>query len=101
MTTPISRIEAIFKRYAGSYQYSLLDEENQEIRLLTLLRGCFSADIHITLRTEILSASHIPKYEALSYVWGSTNGPKRIFVKTQGQPKQTLSVTPNLAQALR
>ena len=94
------------------YEYSALDEEASEIRLMTLLPGRFKDDISITLETVTLTEEHVPQYEALSYVWGSKKRPVDIFVGAR-EPKRsetlsllsrsrgwTISVTRNLAKAL-
>lgn len=80
------------------YQYSLL-EGDDEIRLLRLRHGRFEDDIRIDLFITKLSPSTlpIPKYEALSYTWGSQVHLKTIFV---GVEDATLHVTRNLAEAL-
>ena len=102
------------------YEYSALDEDASEIRLMTLLPGRFKDDISITLKTVTLTKEHTPQYEALSYVWGSPENPIDISVKA-GAPEHpetfslldhsterrldtyiqgTISVTQNLATAL-
>ena len=102
------------------YQYSALDEDASEIRLMTLLPGKFQDNIFITLETVTLTRDHVPHYEALSYVWGSLKHPRTIFIESpevgpkkpfellssvgkKGKrrlPAATLSVTQNLAEAL-
>ena len=72
------------------YKYSALDEDDSEIRLMTLLPGQFEDDISITLKTVILTKEHIPQFEALSYVWGSKENPINIFVKAR-KPKRSKS----------
>ena len=102
------------------YEYSALDEEASEIRLLTLLPGRFEDDIFITMETVVLTKEHTPQYEALSYVWSPEENPIDISVKA-GAAKHsetfslldhsieqrldtcilgTISVTQNLATAL-
>ncbi len=102
------------------YKYSALDESAKEIRLMTLLPGRFEDNISITLETVILTKKHTPQFEALSYVWGSTENPMDVSVKAR-KPKRsksypllgrkrrrrpkacshgTISVTQNLATAL-
>ncbi len=103
------------------YQYSALDEDASEIRLMTLLPGKLQDDIIITLETVTLIRDHVPHYEALSYVWGSPKHSRKIFIESlEVEPKKpfrslslvdnkgkrrllaaTLSVTQNLAEALR
>jgi len=81
--------------------YDHLNEDDHQIRLLTVLPGNFDDDIQIILRTERLTETHIPHYEALSYAWGSRDGLQKIFVGPTTCAKQTLAVTRNLAEALR
>ena len=91
------------------YRYSPLNESLNEIRLLELHPGDFSADLHVSIRkaTLILEAPPIheallmagpPSYEALSYVWGTTENPVEIKVGPSGS--ETLAITQNLAIAL-
>jgi hypothetical protein len=80
------------------YQYSPLDEEAQEIRLLTLVSGTFSSEIRVILHTGPLTNESIPVFEALSYTWGSAQDLVDIFIGDSGH--HTLSVTRNLAEAL-
>jgi Heterokaryon incompatibility protein (HET) len=86
------------QREADAYKYSPLDEKASHIRLLALLPGEFSAKVHIRLHTKQLRTDKCPKYEALSYVWGSTEDPVDIFVGSSTQ--YSLAVTQNLARAL-
>lgn len=79
----------------ASYQYTPLNEDRNEIRLLTLHEGRFKMDIHISIHTVPLTPDNIPTYEALSYVWGSLEDPIDIQVGAH-----TLAVTNNLAEAL-
>ena len=88
------------------------------IRLMKLLPGRFRDRIRITLEIAILTKTQIPKYEALSYVWGPKENPVQISIKTnmtgpRSSPRtrkrakiendeySTLSVTQNLGIALR
>ena len=94
------------------YEYSVLDEEASEIRLMTLLPGRFKDDVSITMETVVLTREHAPQYEALSYAWGSKKNPVAISVKARiPEPaksssllglsqRRTISVTKNLAKAL-
>lgn len=77
------------------YQYTPLNDDLKEIRLLTLHGGDFEADIKISIHTAPLTPDDPPTYEALSYVWGSLENPVDINIGFQ-----TLAVTNNLAQAL-
>ncbi|KAL8845699.1 MAG: hypothetical protein Q9221_009150 [Calogaya cf. arnoldii] len=62
------------------YQYQPLDPEAKTIRLLRLLPGSFENDICVSLETTVLCEDSIPKYEALSYAWGSTEDPADISI---------------------
>ena len=77
------------------YQYTPLNDDLREIRLLTLHEGRFNTDIHISIHTAPLDPYNPPTYEALSYVWGSQEKPIDIQVGVQN-----LAVTQKLAQAL-
>ena len=87
------------EKWQQPYTYSPLDSKADEIRLLTLLPDVFSAPIRITLETHKLTEETQPVYEALSYVWGSTDDPITINVGRQGN--DILAVTQNLGSALR
>ena len=80
------------------YQYLPLNESLQEIRVLTLHPGDFSADIQISIHKVALSPERPPTYEALSYVWGTTENPSDIKVGPSGNDK--IAITQNLAVAL-
>lgn len=80
------------------YRYSPLDESLNEIRLLILHPGEFSADLHVSIHKATLTAEAPPIYEALSYVWGTTENPVDIKVGPSGS--ETLAITQNLAIAL-
>ncbi len=54
------------------YQYSSLDEEAREIRILTLFPSPLSSEIRITIEKTVLAEDKKPQYEALSYVSGSS-----------------------------
>jgi hypothetical protein len=94
---PVTR--STTRKTTTPYQYSPLDEETREIRLLTLLPGIFSAEIHILLHVTSFTEHYTPKYEALSYAWGSTENPVAIKVGTS--EKDRLAITQDLAIALQ
>lgn len=62
------------------YQYSPLDEDAKEIRLLTLLSGDFYPEIRILIHTTSLTVDNPPVFEALSYAWGSAKDPINIKI---------------------
>lgn len=82
------------------YEYSVLDKELQEIRLLDLLPGAFDAPIRGILRTKSFTENTVPEYEALSYTWGSTENPQTIQIGDAPFDITTIEVTRNFAQAL-
>ncbi|KAF2431651.1 hypothetical protein EJ08DRAFT_669800 [Tothia fuscella] len=79
------------------YQYEVFSQNSKEIRLLSLLPGTFDADVKIVLRNNSFSTSSPPSYEALSYVWGTSQNPVNIGI---GSGNDSLSVTQSLAIAL-
>ena len=89
----------------AEYIYTPLDEKAWEIRLMTLLPGPFNAPICVTLETKVLSHANIPKYQALSYAWGSELDRLNIHVVAgrgvQGVKSAALSVTRNLFEGLK
>ncbi|KAN0103387.1 HET domain containing protein [Hyaloscypha variabilis] len=80
------------------YQYAPLNEEAQEIRLLTILPGNSSSHIRVCLHIKPFTKKTKLKFEALSYSWGPQVDPVDIFVGKRGN--QTIKVTQNLAHAL-
>ncbi|KAI0195493.1 HET-domain-containing protein [Astrocystis sublimbata] len=74
--------------------YDSLDQSKHQIRLLRLLPGHNSAEIHCELFTVSLDGSN--EFEALSYVWGSNENPLQINLGGQ-----TTNVTRNLGLALQ
>jgi len=67
----------------------------RQIRLLTLLPGETGPKICCSLKIVTLSGKLIPKYEALSYVWGEPQFSRLIWVN-----EKVLPVTTNLYTAL-
>lgn len=61
------------------YEYELL-VSGEEIRLLRLLPGRVSDVIEIEIFVQKFITKKPPRYEALSYVWGSTNDQGMIKV---------------------
>lgn len=81
-----------------SYRYGPLSASN--IRLLTLLPGPFDAGVNIVLKHVELAPDQAPRYEALSYTWGSSESPVDISILQDNHPS-SLPITQNLAMALR
>lgn len=82
------------------YQYSRLDKDSHQIRLLTLLPAALSTPIFLTINTTPLAKDNIPNFEALSYAWGSQLDRAEVAI-TSVTEQQTLPVARNLEQALR
>ncbi|KAI1127251.1 heterokaryon incompatibility protein-domain-containing protein [Nemania abortiva] len=78
----------------GALQYDVLDPSKKEIRLLTLFNGKWNDKIRCRLYA--VSLQDHPKYEALSYVWGSSADLVDIDVNGVAFP-----ATQNLYAALR
>ncbi|PSN61199.1 HET-domain-containing protein [Corynespora cassiicola Philippines] len=68
-------------------------------RVVTILPGAFEDDIQIEITEVDGNLSQELQYEALSYVWGSEEKPKKIYVIERGL-QSIVSVTQNLAEAL-
>ena len=86
------------ERFA-TYEYSPLDLDSQQIRLLTLLPGTFDSPTRITIETFDLTSAYMPKYEALSNTWGSTADPDIVHAVGKNR-ESALAVTQSLATAL-
>lgn len=80
------------------YRYEPLNSDADEARLLTLLPGRKSEQVRVEIEIVSLTKGTELRYEALSYVWGSTDDLKFIMVGSAGDV--THSVTQNLATAL-
>jgi hypothetical protein len=65
----------------AQYAYKPLPADGSEIRLLKLLPGFSSGDIHIEIFHAPFHPDEAPSYEALSYVWGSTENKRNIAVR--------------------
>ncbi|KAL8711719.1 MAG: hypothetical protein Q9220_003890 [cf. Caloplaca sp. 1 TL-2023] len=73
---------------------------------MSLLPGSFHEEIKVSLKIVKLTGKESPKYQALSYTWGSTDDPSEIsIVETQNEGFTgswgRLAVTHNLGVALR
>ena len=77
------------------YRYTPLNDDLKEIRLLNLQKGKFEEEIRISICTGRLFPENPPIYEALSYVWGSTDHMVDVRVDNN-----RLAITRNLAEAL-
>ncbi|RGP70274.1 heterokaryon incompatibility [Fusarium sporotrichioides] len=76
------------------YQYSPLDSEKLQIRLVELQPGSWSDDVRCTVK--IVDFAIAPAYECLSYVWGDAKVQRTIHV--DGKP---FNITGNLWLAMR
>ena len=91
---------------ASLYEYSTL--QTDQIRVFSLLPGSFEDAIVIRLKTISIGPNSSPNYEALSYVWGCSDHPQRVFVESdsiddvsQQARLQYVTATHNLSVALR
>lgn len=74
--------------------YEPLNAHHREVRLLTIIPSEFADDIRCTLAKASLDEG--PFYEALSYVWGSPQYTRQIYLD-----EAPYNVTSNLESALR
>ncbi|AEO71255.1 uncharacterized protein THITE_49961, partial [Thermothielavioides terrestris NRRL 8126] len=90
-----------------AYKHEPLPDNERFIRLVSIQPGTAEADIVVYLVIAPFSAQYPPRYEALSYVWGTTDHPETAYatsLTSSGRwppPSGTLSITRNLAVALR
>jgi len=89
--------QTVFK--TRRYIYEHLNENQNEIRLVTLLSGSFSDDIHVLLHKSRLTEDDVPTFEALSYTWGDVQDTPNVYVGSD--TSCTLTVVRNLETALR
>lgn len=84
-----------------SHQYETLIniEGAKSIRLATVYPGVGDDELVVDLHIEAFTTHNPPKYEALSYVWGSPEPPQFIRVGSHGGA--TLQVTTSLKTALQ
>ncbi|RSM08235.1 hypothetical protein CDV31_008243 [Fusarium ambrosium] len=84
------------------FQYRGLGEEDQPIRLVTILPGSESQPMSLELHHTTMLREPPPTYEALSYVWGSPDDGVAVSVAYNDDPHQsTLMVGQNLFVALQ
>lgn len=68
-------------RIMASYKYWPLKLDGIDIRLLALLAGHPSHDIEVEISHLSIFSTALLKYEALPYVWGSTDNPHTITLR--------------------
>ena len=68
----------------ASYQYSPLDKDSRQIRLMTLLPRNCGIEIQVLLEIVTSGIGTELRYEALSYTWGSAENTTSIRVKAGG-----------------
>ncbi|KAF2830871.1 HET-domain-containing protein [Ophiobolus disseminans] len=93
----------------GLLRYQVLDPPGNAIRLLNLLPGQFSDDVHLSIIHERLQDEPRTSYECLSYTWGSaTQAHEKLYIwqkhtTADGEKNslQYLNVRTNLMTALR
>ncbi|KAH8602924.1 heterokaryon incompatibility protein-domain-containing protein [Bisporella sp. PMI_857] len=82
------------QKASRSYIYKPLGMNG--IRLLSLMPG----PPYSRIKIKIFHSNETRKYEALSYVWGSTDDPGTIYVRKRQRSYKNLNVTQNLLVAL-
>ncbi|KAI8716315.1 HET domain-containing protein [Fusarium sp. LHS14.1] len=84
------------------FQYRGLGERRQPIRLVTIFPGCDRQPVSLQLHHTIMTQETPPIYEALSYVWGSSDDGVAVSVAYSDDTYQsTLTVGQNLFIALQ
>ncbi|EEU43574.1 uncharacterized protein NECHADRAFT_82497 [Fusarium vanettenii 77-13-4] len=84
------------------FQYRGLGEGDQPIRLVTILPGSDRQPVSLQIRHTIMAQETPPIYEALSYVWGSSDDGVAVSVAYSDDPYQsTLMVGQKLFVALQ
>ncbi|KAF2831396.1 hypothetical protein CC86DRAFT_463292 [Ophiobolus disseminans] len=76
--------------------YGKLNHAKNEIRVIEIEQGRWDDDISCRLKVVSLDRLLRPRYDTLSYTWGSSTDPRAINVN-----KQTINVSANLFEALR
>ncbi|SMR58441.1 unnamed protein product [Zymoseptoria tritici ST99CH_1E4] len=84
---------------AHLYDYKPLDTTKKEIRLMRLLPAQnWQDEVVISLKTVSFLDTEPVTFEALSYVWGSSDTPKKVTIHETGA---VVHATRNLLEALR
>ncbi|GAB7362895.1 hypothetical protein MBLNU230_g3197t1 [Neophaeotheca triangularis] len=83
----------------AQYVYKALDENKQEIRLMTILPAlCQEDELVCILSHARLTQTDVPTFEALSYTWGDDTNPSRLRLSSSRD--EGIDVTRNLREAL-
>lgn len=77
-------------------QYTPLNKDIGEIRLLVLLPSKHDEPVQLQLLESPLHKDSVPNHEVLSYVWGSTDGSKKIIM----EPGHSLTMTKTSLRSL-
>lgn len=91
----LSRIPRLYHATTSKI-YGSLDHAKNEIRVIKIETGRWGDDISCRLKVVSLDRLLRPRYDTLSYTWGSSNNTKVIRVNGQ-----TIDVSINLFTALR
>jgi len=85
------------------YAYHRLPPGEQRIRLLHILPGSGTNDIHCKMFNYQININRpFGMYEALSYRWGDPTGPRKIYIQNSGLATfRSLDVTKNLYAGLQ
>ena len=71
--------------------------ERRETRFLSLSPGTWDSEINIRLQVHALNRWELPRYEALSYTWGTSSERRHVCIDDGAR----MLVTDNLFNALR
>lgn len=83
----------------AQYVYKALDENKQEIRLMTILPAlCQEDELVCILSHARLTQTDVPTFEALSYTWVDDTNPSRLRLSSSRD--EGIDVTRNLREAL-
>ncbi|KAF1359890.1 hypothetical protein EJ07DRAFT_92521, partial [Lizonia empirigonia] len=85
-----------------AFSYETLAHPDSEIRVAVILPGSFDSDLRVKFIARKLSVMKEdgPAYEALSYVWGTSDNPSYVTVQSELK-SGSVSITRNLDIALR
>ncbi|KAI4160442.1 MAG: hypothetical protein LQ342_005675 [Letrouitia transgressa] len=76
----------------GQFVYDALDPSGNTIRLLTLLPGQFSDKVYLSLTHESFQDKKRTPYESLSYTWGESQTPEKVYI-WQNSPANVSNVS--------
>lgn len=82
------------------FKYQALSRDGAAIRLLNLMPASCSKEIEIEIfHVDLLDVSSVPRYEALSYVWGPPERTHEVLVRRSSQNFQQMETGESLKDA--